>query len=88
MHYLLELKQNPQRLSTYALTIRIILALYANERHKFVECKTFIYYNPQERSEAMKQLGRCCTCLAVMHKTLRDCKYQRRCPCQKSDIIF
>ena len=50
-----------------------------------VECETFIKYNPQERSEAMKRLGRCYTCLAAMHKTPKDCKYRRRCPsCQKS----
>ena len=60
-------------------------SLCGNERHKFVECETFIKYNPQERSEAMKRLGRCYTCLAAMHKTPKDCKYRRRCPsCQKS----
>ena len=36
-------------------------SLCGNERHKFVECETFIKYNPQERSEAMKRLGRCYT---------------------------
>ena len=54
-------------------------------RHKFVECKKFMSYSLQQRTDAMRRLHRCFTCLSSMHKDPRDCYYRRRCTsCSRS----
>ena len=54
-------------------------------RHKFVECERFMSYSPQQRTDAMRRLHRCFTCLLPMHKDPRDCYYRRRCTsCSRS----
>ena len=54
-------------------------------RHKFVECEKFMSYSPQQRTDAMRRLHRCFTCLSPMHKDPRDCYYRRRCTsCSRS----
>ena len=60
-------------------------ALCENPRHRFVDCDKFMSYTPQQRTDAMRRLGRCFTCLAPMHRNPRDCRYRRRCAnCTKS----
>ena len=54
-------------------------------RHKFVECEKFMSCSPQRRTDAMRRLHRCFTCLSPMHKDPRDCYYRRRCTsCSRS----
>ena len=54
-------------------------------RHKFVDCDEFKKLSPQERTNAMKRLHRCFTCLAPMHREPKTCRYRRRClTCNKS----
>ena len=54
-------------------------------RHKFVDCDEFKKLLPQERTNAMKRLHRCFTCLAPMHREPKTCRYRRRClTCNKS----
>ena len=48
-------------------------------RHRFVDCAVFLKYTPQQRTEAMRKLGRCFTCLAPMHRASQDCRYRRPC---------
>ena len=48
-------------------------------RHRFVDCAVFLKYTPQQRTEAMRRLGRCFTCPAPMHRASQNCRYRRRC---------
>ena len=47
--------------------------------HRFVDCAVFLNYTPQQRTEAMRKLGRCFTCLTPKHRISQDCRYRRRC---------
>ena len=58
---------------------RKICKLCEKSRHRFVNCAVFLKYTPQQRTEAMRRLGRCFTCLAPMHRASQDCRYRRRC---------
>ena len=48
-------------------------------RHRFVDYAVFLKYTPQQRTEAMRRLGRCFSCLAPMHRASQDCRYRQRC---------
>ena len=63
--------------------------LCGKERHKFVDCEKFISCSPKQRTEAMKRLGRCFTCLSSMHPNPKNCKYRCAClNCGKSHHIM
>ena len=47
--------------------------------HRFVDCAVFLNYTPQQRTEPMRKLGRCFTCLTPKHRISQDCRYRRRC---------
>ena len=56
-----------------------LCALCENPRQRFVDCDKFMSYTPQQRTDAMRRLGRCFTCLAPMHRNPKGCLYRRRC---------
>ena len=54
-------------------------ALCGLSSHRFIDCSKFKAYTPLERTDAMKRLGRCFTCLAIKHRDPRDCRFRRKC---------
>ena len=53
--------------------------LYKQSYHRFVDCAVFLNYTLQQRTEAMRKLGRCFTCYTPKHRISQDCRYRRRC---------
>ena len=47
--------------------------------NRFVDCAVFLNYTPQQRTEAMRKLGRSFTCLIPKHRISQDCRHRRRC---------
>ena len=77
----------PNRSSVNQLNAEIAntCPLCSKAKHRFVDCEKFKISTPQQRTDAMKRLGRCYTCLGPIHRNPTHCRFRRRCSsCQRS----